>query len=152
MLKKRIFRFWPFLDFFLPKIVKIYKKLIKFGKSNPYGGFFLDLICRCFPTKENAAEKWFFDFSLFLPFFGQKTAKTDQKWRKLPKSKLFDKIFWNLVCRCFPTKENPEKKLFFDFSFFWPFLDKKTAKKTAKIGPKWRNWQKSNRLMKFSEI
>ena len=89
-----------------------------------------------------------------LPFFGlfwlkkQKTAKIVQKWRKLPKSKLFDKIFWNLVCRYFPKKENPTKKLFFDFGNFWPFLAKKQPKNTKNE----ENWQNSNRLVKFSKL
>ena len=33
------------------------------------------------------------NFGLFWPFFNQKTAKIDQKLRKLPKSKPLDEIF-----------------------------------------------------------
>jgi hypothetical protein len=43
--------------------------------------------------KENATKNPFFDFGIFGPFFCQKTAKIDQKGRKLAKFKLFDKIF-----------------------------------------------------------
>ena len=35
----------------------------------------------------------FLDFGLFWPFFNQKTAKIDKKWRNLPNSKPFDEIF-----------------------------------------------------------
>ena len=100
------------------------------------------------PNKQKCYKKTFLDFGLFWPFFNQKTAKIDKKLRKLAKSKLFDEIFWNLVCTCFPTKRNATKKFFLDFSFFGRFLTKKQPKLTKNE----ENWQNLNRLMKFSEI
>ena len=92
-------------------------------------------------------KKTFFGFWPFLADFNQKTAKIDQKWRKLAKSKPFDEIFWNLVCRCFPTKKMLQF-FFVDFAFFGRFLPKKQPK-LKKIE---ENWQNPNRLMNFSEI
>ena len=68
-----------------------------------------------------------------LAFFGQKTVQIDKKWRKLSKSKPFDKIFWNLVCRCFPTQENSTKKYFLILTSLGLFVDQKTAKIDKKI-------------------
>ena len=92
-------------------------------------------------------KSFFWIFCLFWPFFNQKTAKIDQKWRRLAKSKPFDDIFWNLVCRCFPTK----KMLQF---FFWisAFFDRFSTKKQPKLTKNDENWQNPNRLMKFLEI
>ena len=42
--------------------------------------------------QKNATKKFFLDFSLFWPFFNQKTVKKSQK-NCLPKSKPFDEIF-----------------------------------------------------------
>ena len=64
-----------------------------------------------------------------LAFFGKKKLdKIDQKWRKLAKSKPFDNIFWNLICRCFPTKENATKNCFSISVFFGLFVGQKAAK------------------------
>ena len=144
MLEKTIIRFFHFFGLFGKK-AKIDKKLRKLAKSKPFYKIFWNLVCKCFPIKENSTKKLFFDFGICGPFFGQKTAKIDQKWRKLAKSKLFDKIFWNLVCKCFPTKENKTKKTFFNFWFFLALL----AKKTAKINQKLRKLAKSK---PFDEI
>ena len=73
-------------------------------------------------------QKTFFGFQPFWPFFNQKTAKIDQKRRKLAKSKPLEEIFVNLVCRCFPTKKMLEKNFFLDLGLFWPFFKQKTAK------------------------
>ena len=84
-------------------------------------------------------------------FFGKKTVKIDKIWRKSSKFKAFDKIFWNLVCKCFPTKKIIQKNLFSILAFFglfWPFL----AKKRPKLTKNEENWQNPNRSMKFSEI
>ena len=51
-----------------------------------------------------------------------------------------------------PRKIKCYKKSFFDFSLFWPFLTKKTAKKQPKSTQNEENWPNPNRLMKFSEI
>ena len=88
-------------------------------------------------------KKTFFGFRPFLAVFNQRTAKIDKKWIKLAKSKPFDEIFWNLVCRCFPTKKMLQKNFFWFSAFFGRFLANKKNKK---------NWQNPNRLMKFSEI
>ena len=42
---------------------------------------------------KNATKKLLLDFGLFWPFFNQKTAKIDQKSRKLAKSNPFYEIF-----------------------------------------------------------
>ena len=93
-------------------------------------------------------KKTFLDYGLFCPFFNQKTAKIDQKWIKLAKSKPFDEIFWNLVCRCFKQKNMLQKNFFWISAFFNRFLTKKQPKLTKNE----ENWQNPNRLMKFSEI
>ena len=88
----------------------------------------------------------------FLAFFGsfitKKTVKIDQKRRKLAKSKPFHEIFWNLICRCLPTKKNARKFFFWISALFGRFLTKKQPKltKNEKI------WRNPNRSMKFSEI
>ena len=117
--------FWPFFN---QKTAKIDQKWRNLAKSKPFDEIFWNLVCRCFPTKKNATNNFFLDFGLFCPFFNHKKAKIDQKWRKLAKSKPFRELFWNFVCRCFPTKENATKKLFLDFGIFWAFFGKKTAK------------------------
>ena len=147
--KKTIFRFQPFLAIFWPKNSQSWPKWRKLAKSKPFDEIFWNLVCRCFSTKQNATIFLFFGFR---PWFGRfvtkKQAKIDQKWRKLAKSKPFDEIFWNLVCRCFPTKKNAVKKLFFDFSLFWQFV----GQKTAKVDQNEENCQNLNCLIKFSEI
>ena len=45
-----------------------------------------------------------------------------------------------------PNKKNATIFFFLDFGLFWPFLNKKTAKKKKKKG------KNPNRLMKFFEI
>ena len=69
--------------------------------------------------QQKCYKKSFLDFGLFWPSFNQKTAKIDQKLRKLAKSKPFDEIFWNLVCRCFPTTTKMLQKTFFWISAFF---------------------------------
>ena len=59
-------------------------RLIKFSEI-----WYLD----AFRDKKIQQQKIISGFGIF----GQKTAKMDQKWRKLAKSKPFNKIFWNLV-------------------------------------------------------
>ena len=86
----------------------------------------------------------FLDFGLFWPFSNQKTAKIDQKWRKLAKYKPFDEILWNLVCRCFPTKKMLQF-FFLNFGLFWPFFNQKTAKIDQK-------WWKLAKPKPFGEI
>ena len=78
--------------------------------------------------EENSTKNYF----SFLAFFGQKTAKVDQKLRKLAKSKPFNDFFKNLAYRCFPTKENSTNKLFFDFGIFFTFLLPKKRQKLIK--------------------
>ena len=112
--------FWPFFN---QKTAKIDQKWRKLAKSKPFDEIFWNLVCRCFPTKQNATKKLFLDFCLFWLFFYQKIAKIDKKWTKLTKSKPFDEIFWNLVCRCFSTKKNATKIPFLDFGLFWPFFN-----------------------------
>ena len=103
------------------------------------------MVCKCFQTKKNATKKLFLDFGLFLPFYDQKTAKIDQQWRKLAKSKLFGETFWNLVCRCFSSKKMLQKNFFWISAFFCRFMTKKQPKLTNNE----ENWQNSNRLMKI---
>ena len=117
----------------------------KIGKSKPFGEIFWNLVCRCFPKRKKCYTIFFLDFGLFWLFFNQKTTKIDQKWRKLAKSKPFDEIFWNFVCRCFPSKNIIQKFFFLDFGLFWPFFNQKTAK----IDQKWRKLAKSK---PFDEI
>ena len=68
--------FWPFFNQKQPKLTKneenwqILNRLVKFSEIWYVDGF---------STKQNATKKLFLDFGLFLPFFNQKIAKTDQK-------------------------------------------------------------------------
>ena len=93
--------------------------------------------------QKNATKKLFLDFGLFWPFFNQKQPK-----KKLAKSKPFDDIFRNLVCRCFPTIKMLQIFLVWILTFFGRFLTKQQPKLTKNE----ENWQNPNRLMKFSEI
>jgi len=45
------------------------------------------------PNKRKCLKILFFDFCIFGPFLGQKTAKIEKKLRKLAKFKPFDEIF-----------------------------------------------------------
>ena len=98
-------------------------------------------------NKRKCYKKIISRFWHVLAFCWQKTAKIDKKWRKLAKSKPFDEIFWNLVCRCFPTKKC-YKKTFWISAFFGRFLTKKQPKLTKNE----ENWLNPNRLVKFFEI
>ena len=99
------------------------------------------------PNKKKCYKKLFLDFGLFWPFFNQKTAKIDKKWRKLAKSKPFDEysVSWyvdaSLQKKCYKTFS-------LDFDLFFPFFNPKTAK----IDQNEENGQNPNWLMKFSEI
>ena len=119
--QKTVFWFWHFLAKKTAKIDQIWRKL---AKSKPFDKIFWNFVCKCLPTKENSTTKTVFWFLHLLAFFYHKTAKIDQKWRKLVKSKLLVKIFWNLVCRCFPTKQNATKNIFFLFCHFLVFIVK----------------------------
>ena len=132
-----------FLAVFLPKNSRNWQKneenwqnpnrLMKFSEI-----WFVDA-----SQQQKCYKKTFLDFGLFWTFFNQKTAKIGQKWRKLAKSKPFDETFWNLVCRCFPTKiKTLHKNLFLDFGLFWPFFNQKTAE----IDQKWRKLAKPKTL------
>ena len=87
--KKNYFSILAFLCLFWPKNSRNWQKIKKIGKIPSVGRFFWNVVCRCFPAKENASKNYF----SISAFFGQKTAKIDQKWRKLGKSKLFDIFF-----------------------------------------------------------
>ena len=121
------FGFFPFLAFLWPKNSQNWQKWRKFAKFKPFDKIFRNLVCICFLTNK-MLQKTFFAFRPFLPFFNQKTAKKQPK-KNLPKSKPFDEIFWNLVCRCFQTTKNAIKKLFLDCGLFWPFFNQKTSQK-----------------------
>ena len=90
--------FWPFLTKKQPKLTKNEEnwqnpnRLMKFSEV-----WYVDD-----SQQKNTIKKLILDFGLFWPFFNQKTAK---KNKKLAKSKPFEEIFWNSVCRCFPTKK-----------------------------------------------
>ena len=99
MLQKNLFWILAFFGRFLTK-----KQQKKMPKSKPFDEIFWNLVCRCLLVNENSPQSPIFDFGLFWPFFTKK-GRNWQKWRKLAKSKPFDEIFLNLVCRCFPTKK-----------------------------------------------
>ena len=94
--------FRPFLAVFQPKNSQK-KRWRKLAKSKPFDEISEIWYVDVSQQTKNATTKSFLDFGLFWPF-NQKTAKIDQKWRKLAKSKPFDEIFWNFVCRSFLTK------------------------------------------------
>jgi len=59
--------------------------------------------------------------------------KHSQNWQeitKMTKFKPFDEIFWNLVWRCFLTKENSTQNPMFDFGMFCAYWAKKQPKMT----------------------
>ena len=111
-----------------PKTAKIDQKWRKLVNSKPFNEIFWNLVCTCLSQKKSY-KKLFFNFGIFWPFFYQKTAKIDQKWRKLPKSKPLDKIYWNLVCKCFSIKVN-STKTFFSILAFFTFSGQKQPKLT----------------------
>ena len=90
-------------------------------------------------------KKQFFVFSLFWPFFNQKTAKIDQIWIKLVKYKPFYEISEIRYVDASQQQQKCYKKLFLDFDLFWPFFNQKTSK----IYQKWRKLAKSK---PFDEI
>ena len=101
------------------------------------------------PNKKTLQKNFFLDFGLFWPFFNQKTAKIDQKSRKLAKSKPFDEFFllsWYVDA----SQQNKmlHKNLFWISAFFGRFL----TKKQAKIAKDEENWLNPKHLVKFSEI
>ena len=119
-------------------MAKIDQKWRKLAKSKPFNEMFWNLVYRCPLANKNSIQSPIFDFCLFWVFFLPKTAKIGKKWRKLAKFEPFHKIFWNSVCRYFPTKENATKKLFFGLGLFWP--------KNSK------NWQKMKKIGKIKTI
>ena len=144
--KKLFLDFGLFWSLFNQKTAKIDKKWSKLAKYKPFDEIFWNLVCRCFPTKK-MLQKLFFEFGLFWPFFNQKIAKIDKKWRKLAKYKPFDEIFWNLVCSCFPTKEMLQNYFFWILAFFGHFLTETQPKltknkKICKIQTVWWNFMK----------
>ena len=141
------FLIFAFFGLFLTKKGRNWKKWRKLAKSKPFDEIFWNLVCRCILVNENSPQSPIFDFCLFWPVLTKK-GRNWQKWRKLAKSKPFNEIFWNLVCRCFPTKKMLQKNFFWISAFFGRFLTKKQPKLTKNE----KNWQNSNRLMKFSEI
>ena len=122
--------FWPFFN---QKTAKIDQKWRKLALFKPFNEIFWNLVCRCLLVNENSPQSPIFDFSLFRPFFNQKTAKIDQKWRKLAKSKPFDEIFWNFVCRCFSTKKMLRNYFFWISAFFGRFLTNKNSQNWPKV-------------------
>ena len=99
-----------------PKTAKIDQKWRKLVNSKPFNEIFWNLVCTCLSQKK--ATKNCFSISAFFGLFYQKTAKIDQKWRKFPKSKPLDKIYWNLVCKCFSIKVDSTKTFVLILAFF----------------------------------
>ena len=122
------FRFLPFFGLFLTKKGLNWQKWRKLAKSKPFNEIFWNLVCTCLSQKKSY-KKLFFNFGIFWPFFYQKTAKIDQKWRKFPKSNPLDKIYWNLVCKRFSIKVN-STKTFFSILAFFTFSGQKQPKFT----------------------
>ena len=136
--QKTILRFWPFLVYFCqkkqPKLTKNEEnwqnpnRLIKFSeiwyvdtsqqkkmlKKTVFRPFWL---AKKQPKliKKNEGNRQIYNTTIEVVFF------------YLAKSKPIDVIFWNLVSRCFPTKENATKKLFFDFGIFGAFFGQKNS-------------------------
>ena len=54
----------------------------------------------------------------------------------------FDEIFENLVCSCFPTKENSTQSPIFEFGIYWP-----CRKKSAQIYKKQRQSNIKNNMI-----
>ena len=100
-----------------PKTAKIDQKWRKLVNSKPFNEIFWNLVCTCLSQKKSY-KKLFFNFGIFWVFFTKKTAKIDQKFPKFPKSKPLDKIYWNLVCKCFSIKVNSTKISFSILAFF----------------------------------
>ena len=96
------------------------------------------------PIKRNSTKKLFFYSGIFWPKKQPKLPKI----KKVGKIQTFKEIFWNLVSRCFPTKEKATNKTFYRFCNCLVFF----GKITAKIDQKWSKLAKSNRSIRFSEI
>ena len=125
------FSILAFFGLFLTKKGRNWQKWRKLAKSKSFDEIFWNLVCRCFPTKKMLQIFFFWISAFFGRFLTKKQPKKIKK--NLAKSKPFDEIFWNLVCRCFPTKINASKNLFLDFGLFWPFFNQKTAKIDKKL-------------------
>ena len=98
-------------------------------------------------SQQKKCYKKTFCISAFFGRFLTKTAKIDQKWRKLAKSKPFDEIFWNSVCICFPIKKMLQTFFFWILAFFGRFLTKNSQNWQSE-----ENWQNPNSFMNFSKI
>ena len=79
--------------------------------------FFFNLVCRCFPTKQNATKKLFLYFGLFWPFL----TKISQNWPKIKKIGSTQTVWWN----------------FLEFGICWIEIWLKTAKIWHNWGPVW---------------
>ena len=131
--KKTVFRFQLFLAFLLAqKQQKLTKNeenwqnlncLIKFSEI-----WYVDA-----SHQKKMLQKNRFSFSAFFGLFWPKTTKFDkneENWQNTNCLMKFSEIWY---CRCFPTKENATKKLFFVFSFFWHFCWQKNSQNCPKM-------------------
>ena len=78
--------------------------------------------------------------------------KNSQNWPKMKKTckiQTVDKIFWNLFSRCFATKENATKKLFFEFGIFFGLF---WAKKQSINSQNWPKMKKTCKIQTVDEI
>ena len=106
--------FWPFLIKKQPKLTKNEENfknlnwLITFTKI-----WYLDVS----PEKKMIQKNCSLISALFGLFCSKKQSKLTNNEKKWAKSKPFNKVFWNLVCRCFPTKKMLQKT-FLDFGLF----------------------------------
>ena len=128
--KKTIFQFrFFFLPFLAKNSINWLKNEEKWQNPNRLVKFSEIWYVDTFQQKK-LLQKNYFLISAFLAFFGQKNSQNWPKMKKIGKIQPFDKIFWNLICRCFPTKENATKKLFFDFGIFGLFWPKRQPELT----------------------
>ena len=125
--KKTIFRFWNFWAFFGQKTAKIDKNAENWKNPNCLIKFSETWYVNASQQKKIQQKNKFSIFT-FFGIFWPKNSQNWQKMKKIVKIKPFAEIFWNLVSRCFPAKENATKKLFFNFGSFLVFFGQKTVK------------------------
>ena len=98
-------------------------------------------------NKKKCYKKPFFGFRPFWPFFNKKQpklTKNEENWQNPYRLVKFSEIWYVDASQ---QNKMLHQNFFLDFSLFWPFFNKKTAKIDQN-----EDWQNLNCLIKFFEI
>ena len=121
------------LAYFCPKNIQNWPKMKKIGKFQIVWWNFLKFLY-VNASQQNKKKKYIYRFRHFWLFLAKKNSQNWQKWWILAKSKPYDKIFWNLVCKCLLVNENWPQSPIFDFGLFFYLKNSQNQPKMKKIG------------------